>query len=212
METTGLEPEEDEIIRLVILEDEGTICFDSFFYPQDKFDNLIRSVEYIANSEAEKKEIWNKALNGELEDIDSDWYEAFDYNGIAPRKLLNAPLFADQKHKLTKILKGKDVIVFNAKFVTKFLEKDLFKHANTFVDCMEDFGFLYNRYREIDVREFIDMPDYYSLQEAIYHVNQNFKYDPCNSLNKVEALKLVWHYLYKNYSDDIERFGLYSFL
>lgn len=101
-ETTGLSAGRDEIVQIAVIDQTGAVLLDTYV-------NATRPDRLISRGK--------------------DGVSASDINGITPDMLLDAPTWPSVYARLTEIVAGRKVIIYNAEFDTAMIDGDCARHG-----------------------------------------------------------------------------------
>ena len=205
IETTGLNPDVDDVLRLIIIDANKNILYNSYFYPHSRISDIRTMI--FNNNPIEKAEIiWEKCINGdeELDYYDNDWYSSIEFHGIYPGKTLGSPTFSEEIEELKKILKEKHVIATTGNFVFEFLG-EVISVAKSLTSCID----IYSEYLSLAEDRLFEKK--YSLEEAIEFAHPEFEFNRLDSENKCNALRLVWLFYAGDYGEnDLTSISFYN--
>lgn len=61
----------------------------------------------------------------------TEWPEAERIHGISPHDVASAPTFEDIKPLIVDSIKGREVVIYNARFDTRFIGREVMQHASS---------------------------------------------------------------------------------
>ena len=113
VETTGIE-DDDEILRISVIDYDENILFDSFVRPSKN------KLDYEHLKQDLLHELEENKCDYSYDTLDSYWVGTA-YNGITPPMVISAPNFSEIESKLKALFSDMDVVAFKMEFVEKFL-------------------------------------------------------------------------------------------
>lgn len=157
LETTGLDPENDEILQIGIIDQHGTVLMNQFLKPM-------------------KNKKWERAQK---------------VHGITPEMVKDCPNLPAITAKLMMILKGQDVVIYNADYDTGFLPDQVKKVASKFHCAMLAFAPVYGEWND-----YHQSYTWQKLERAASYVGHDWRNDKAHdAVSDCKATKSVWEYL-----------------
>jgi DNA polymerase III epsilon subunit-like protein len=155
-ETTGLDPVNDDLLEIALIDDSGAVLLDTLIKPSS-----------------------NNSL----------WPDAEAIHGITPEIVAHAPALSEIAPKIEVVVKGQDVIIYNAGFDTAFLGS-LLSSANSIKCCMEAWAEHVGEWSEYHGNY-----RWQSLAKAADAVHFDWPGEAHRALADSLACRAVWQYL-----------------
>jgi DNA polymerase-3 subunit epsilon len=114
-------------------------------------------------------------------------------HGITDDMVSDAPLFADIRKQVYKILKNQEVVIYNAQFDLQWLPR-LYKTSHVSC-CMLEYAYYYGEFDE-----YHQSYRWHKLTEAARHIGYSLPPDvkPHRALADCLLTRAVWHYMRDN--------------
>lgn len=119
------------------------------------------------------------------------WPKAEKIHGITPQKVKDAPSLDDLAEQIADILRDKQLVIYNAKFDSRFLD-NLHEYAAEVYCCMERYGGY--------IGEWDDRFNHYKwhkLEAAAKKAGHHWTGNAHSALADAQATRNVWHWLNK---------------
>jgi len=120
------------------------------------------------------------------------WPKAESIHGISPIDVKDAPALDELRPQIIEAVKGKDVVIYNSGFDSRFLPDEL-THAASVEDCMEPFAAIYGE-RNRRYGGF----KWQKLETAARYVSHQWTGQSHRAIHDCMATRSVWHYILKN--------------
>lgn len=198
VETTGIE-DDDEILRISVIDYDENILFDSFVRPSKN------KLDYEHLKQDLLHELEENKCDYSYDTLDSYWVGTA-YNGITPPMVISAPNFSEIESKLKALFSDMDVVAFKMEFVEKFLG-DILSNANSLYCCQSNLSdlvgdlvfqqevgsYMEKYYMDYTFKEHYSMEDGLCLCGVEHNLNHE------DSINKCVAIKKIWEVLRKDF-------------
>ena len=122
------------------------------------------------------------------------WPKAEKIHGITPQMVKDAPALDDLETQIADILRDKRLVIYNAKFDTRFLG-NLHEYAAEIYCCMERYG---GYIGEWDER--FNHYKWHKLDAAAKKAGHRWTGEAHNALADAQATRSVWHWLDKKHA------------